>query len=168
MNRLGHQAAAQATWLGICSYEQLIGRWDLGWQHVLAGCIVASSMCADDWSPDVDQGGWMAKIIPGGHRGPTHMPEIVGAVLFGLSLVMPPDLDWFLMAAAAAWGSHLAGDFLCGGIPWAAATLGGNRKRIGFGIKTGGPVEKALTTFLTVISFPLAYVALGGQLPISI
>ncbi|MCE0540298.1 hypothetical protein LWF15_32865 [Kineosporia rhizophila] len=165
MNRLGHQAAAQATWLSICSYEQLYGDWHLGWQHVVAGAVVASSMCADDWSPDADQGGVMAKIIPGGHRGPTHMPELVFAVLYGLSLVLTPDLDWFLMAAAAAWGSHLAADFLFGGIPFALATLTGNSRRIGAGFKTGGKFEKVLTGTLTALSLPLAYIAVGGNIP---
>lgn len=166
MNRLGHQAAAQATWLGYCSYEQLLGGWDLSWQHVLAGAVVASSMCADDWSPDADQGGVMAKIIPGGHRGPTHMPELVAGALYLLAMVATDDLDWFVYAAAAAWGSHLAMDFFFGGIPFALASVLGTRKRIGLKLDTGGPTEKVLTGLLTGLALPLAYIALGGPIPL--
>jgi len=166
MNRLGHQAAAQATWLGICSYRQLAPDMPLSWQHVVAGAVVASSMCADDWSPDADQGGVMAKIIPGGHRGPTHMPELVGVVLYTLGTLVGRDLDWFVLAASAAWGSHLFVDFFWGGIPFAAATLSGNHRRIGFRLDTGGPAEQVVTVILTAAAIPLAYVALGGQLPL--
>ncbi|MBT0770876.1 hypothetical protein KIH74_18195 [Kineosporia sp. J2-2] len=168
MNRLGHQAAAQATWLGVCTFERLVVDTPLTWQHVLAGAIVASSMCADDWSPDADQGGYMAKIIPGGHRGPTHMPELVAAVLFLLGRVAGQDLDWFVAAAAAAWGSHLFVDFFWGGIPFGIATLAGNKKRIGFKLDTGGPAEEVVTTGLTCIAIPLAYIALGGPLPVQV
>lgn len=168
MNRLGHQAAAQATWLGLCTYEQLAGNWSMGWEHVVAGAVVASSMCADDWSPDADQGGVMAKIIPGGHRGPTHMPELVAGVLYLLTMAAPEDLDWFVLAAAAAWGSHLAMDFFWGGIPFALATLTGNSRRIGFRLDTGGPAESVVTLLLTASSVPLAYLALGGSLPVEL
>ncbi len=104
----------------------------------------------------------MAKIIPGGHRGPTHMPELVAGVLFLLTMVAGDDLDWFVLAAAAAWGSHLFVDFFWGGIPFALATLAGNRKRIGFKLDTGGPTEEMVTWGLTMAAFPLAYLALGG------
>ncbi len=60
MNRLGHQAAAQATWLGYCTFDRFYDNGEtlmMSWQHVLAGAIVASSMCADDWSPDATRAG---------------------------------------------------------------------------------------------------------------
>ncbi|GAA3636215.1 hypothetical protein GCM10022223_63330 [Kineosporia mesophila] len=165
MNRLGHQAAAQATWLSVCTAERFLGEQALSWQHVVAGAIVASSMCADDWSPDSDQGGVMAKIIPGGHRGPTHMPELVAGVLYLLTVVAGDDLDWFVIAAAAAWGSHLAVDFFWGGIPFGILTLMGNKKRMGFKLNTGGPAEEVVTWIMTFASVPLAYLALGGPTP---
>ncbi len=168
MNRIGHQAAAQAAWLGFCTGERLLLHDSaLSWQHVLTGMVVASSMCADDWSPDSDQGGVMAKIIPGGHRGPTHMPELVAAVLFGLTFVVGDDLDWFVLAAAAAWGSHLFVDFFWGGIPFLIPTLFGYKKRIGTKLDTGGPAEHWMTLVLVTLAIPLGYVAFGGDIPAS-
>lgn len=156
--RLGHQAGAQFAWLALAHYS------DLGWKEVLMGAVVASSMCADDWSPDADQGGWTAKILPGGHRGPTHMPEAVAVTLFLMWQVLAPDHAWFVLAAGAAWGSHLLLDAIFGGIPWLVPTMLGYRKRVGLGLKTGGPADRALAWCFTVGSVPLAWIALGGPI----
>jgi hypothetical protein len=152
MNRLGSQMAVQAGWLGYCAMTP-----GLGWQEVMCGAIVASSMAADDWSPDADQGGWVAKIVPGGHRGPLHMPEVVAVGMYGLDRVLEGrGYDWFAHAAAIAWGIHLATDFVCGRIPF--LILGG--RRVGLGFKTGGLLERVLTFLLAVACVPLAWLAL--------
>lgn len=161
MNRLGHQAAAQSTWLTYCAYLQHAGT-PLDWQEIACGCVVASSMCADDWSPDVDQRGWLAKLIPGGHRGPTHMPEVVLAALWLVHHFLGGrGYDWFSLAAAAGWGSHLAADFFFGRIPF--LVLGG--RRVGFTFDTGGFVERVVTWLLAVACVPLAWWALGSPAP---
>jgi hypothetical protein len=161
MMRLGHQAAAQTTWLGYCTWLTMHGQ-PMDWREVACGAVVASSMCADDWSPDVDQGGWLAKVIPGGHRGITHTPEIVAVLLWLVHYALAGrGYDWFPRGATAAWGSHLAVDFICGRIPF--LILGG--RRIGLGLRTGGLGEAALTWLMTVACLPLAWVALGGPLP---
>lgn len=153
MNRIGHQSAAQFTWLAIATQSP-----GLGWQEITCGMVVASSMCADDWSPDVDHRGWIAKVLPGGHRGISHMPEVViGALWLIHHFLAGRGYDWFPLAAGAAWGSHLAADFLHGRIPF--LILGG--RRVGFTFDTGGRVEAALTWVLTVACLPLAWVAFG-------
>lgn len=162
MMRLGHQAAAQTAWLGYCAWVEISGRPPLDWREILCGAVVASSMCADDWSPDVDQGGWLAKVIPGGHRGITHTPELVIPLLWLVHhMLAGRGYDWFALAAAAAWGSHLLVDFACGRIPF--LLLGG--RRVGLGFRTGGTVEAALTWLMTATCLPLGWVALGGPNP---
>lgn len=162
--REGHQAAAQATWLGYCTWLATHGQ-PMNWREVLCGCVVASSMCADDWSPDSDQGGHVAKVLPGGHRWVTHMPELViPALLLVHAGTAGRGYDWFALAASAAWLSHLAGDALFGRIPSLILTpLFGIR--LGFTFKTGGLLDRALTWVLTAACLPLAWVALGGPLP---
>lgn len=155
MNRLGHEAAAQFAWLGFCVIEPQ------PWQIVIAGAVVASSTCSGDWSPDADQGAWVGKLIPGGHRGPTHMPELVALTLWLFADLSPALLDWFVMAVAAGWGSHLATDCGWGRIP--LLVLGG--KRVGLRFKTGGQIESVVAWFLSVASLPLAWVAFGGPIP---
>jgi hypothetical protein len=154
MNRLGHQAAAQAAWLGFAAVHPL------PWQQVVAGAVVASSMCADDWSPDVDQGGWLANVLPGGHRWVTHMPELVAALAWAvIYFSTTAGFGWFGWAAAAAWGSHLAVDCLFGRIP--LLILGG--RRVGLTFDTGGFTERVLTWAFTVAALPLAWIAVGAS-----
>lgn len=156
MNRAGHQATAQATWLTYCATHPM------GWQEIVCGAVVASSMCADDWSPDADRGGWIAKLLPGGHRGVTHMPEVVLAGLWVIHhFLTGRGYDWFVIAAGAGWLSHLAADFVHGRIPF--LLLGG--RRLGFTFDTGGPFETAVTWLLTIACLPLAWMAFGGPLP---
>lgn len=151
--RIGHQAAAQATWLSYCALNPT------GWQEIVCGAVVASSMCADDWSPDVDQGGYIAKILPGGHRGLTHMPEVVIAALWVVNhFLAGRGYDWFALGAGAAWLSHLTVDFGWGRIPF--LLLGG--RRLGFKLNTGGPAERVVTWALSGGCLPLAWVAFGA------
>jgi membrane-bound metal-dependent hydrolase YbcI (DUF457 family) len=155
VNRLGHEAAAQFAWLGFCATH------DQPWQIVIAGAVVASSTCSGDWSPDSDQGAWVGKLIPGGHRGPTHMPELVALALWLFAYCAGPELDWFVMAVTAGWLSHLVADAAFGRIP--LLVLGG--RRVGLRFKTGGKVEDVLAWCLSVAALPLAWVALGGPIP---
>jgi hypothetical protein len=160
VNRLGHQAAAQFAWLGYAAYSAHSAA-PMGWQEIACGMVVASSMCADDWSPDADQGGWVAKILPGGHRGVSHMPELVLVGLWVIHhYVSGRGYDWFILAAGAGWLSHLIADACFGRIP--LLILGG--RRVGFTFKTGSRVEAALTWVLSVGCLPLAWVAFGGPL----
>lgn len=153
MNRAGHQAAAQAAWLTAAALHP-----GLSITEIICGAVVASSMAADDWSPDADQRGWMADLIPGGHRGVTHMPEVVALALWGvIHVTTEAGFGWFGWAAAAAWGSHLLVDAGWGRIP--SLLLGG--RRIGFKLNTGGPTEKAATWLMAVGCVPLLWWALG-------
>jgi len=160
VNRVGHQAAAHATWLMVCTLERFDGSL-VGWQYVLAGAVVASSAAADDWSPDADQGGWAAKVIPGGHRGITHTPEAVAAALWLAWTYVDPGLAWAVVAVACAWGSHLVVDSACGRLPF-AVLLG---RRCGFGWGNDSRRARALAWGLAVASIPLAWAAVGGPLP---
>jgi membrane-bound metal-dependent hydrolase YbcI (DUF457 family) len=151
MNRLGHQCAAQAAWLAVAGHQGYAPA------EVITGAIVASAMCADDWSPDSDQGGWVAKVVPGGHRGLLHMPEVaLGLIWLTKHFTEGRGYDWFWQATAVAWLTHLAIDLPWGKIPF--LIFGGHR--VGFKLKTGGPTERAVTFLLAAASMPLAWQAL--------
>lgn len=152
MNGTGHRIAANATWLAIA------GLIHIGPAEILCGAIVASSTAADDFSPDIDQRGILADLIPGGHRGPTHMPELValGLGLF-VWLTTTSGYPWFGWAVAAGWGSHLFMDMWWGRIPF--LILGG--RRFGTKLDTGGPAEHAVAWALGVACVPLIWWAVG-------
>ncbi len=87
------------------------------------------------------------------------MPEVVIAGLWlVLHVLEGRGYEWFPLAAAAAWGSHLLADAIFGRIP--LLILGG--RRVGFTFKTGGRVDAAVTWVLSVGCLPLAWWALGG------
>jgi hypothetical protein len=151
MNRLGHQMAAQAAWLAVAGHQGFAP------QEIFTGAVVASAMCADDWSPDSDQGGWVARFVPKGHRGPLHMPEVALALIWLVQHVtVGRGYDFFWQAAAVAWLTHLAIDLPWGKIP--LLILGG--RRVGLTLDTGGPTEKVVTFLLAVAAVPLLWLAL--------
>lgn len=153
MNGTGHRIVANASWLAIA------GAIHVGPMEVLCGAIVASSMSSDDFSPDVDQRGLLAKVIPGGHRGMTHTPELVTAGLWlFIWLTTSAGYPWFGWAAAAGWGSHLLADMAWGRIPF--LITGG--RRVGLTLDTGGPAEHAVAWVLGLACVPLTWWAIGA------
>jgi membrane-bound metal-dependent hydrolase YbcI (DUF457 family) len=153
MNGTGHRIFSQVVFLTAAGFVHV------GAPELAFGAIVASATASDDYSPDADQRGMWAKLIPGGHRGPTHTPEIVALALAGVIwLTAARGYPWAGWAVAAGWGSHLLGDWLFGAIPW--LILGG--RRAGLGLKTGGRVEAALSWVLGVACVPLLWWALGA------
>lgn len=108
--------------------------WEVGYGAVVAGAV------SHGWlSPDADGHRWLGKLIPGGHRGPLHMPDLVAVVcaaLLWLSWASPAR--GMTMALTVGWLSHVAGDFFYGRVPF--ALTGG--KRVGFELDTDGWVER--------------------------
>jgi hypothetical protein len=150
MMRLGHQAAAQAGWLAVAIHQGYAP------QEVIVGAVIASAMCADDWSPDSDQG-WVGKFV-GGHRGVIHMPEVALGLIWGARhFTDGRGYDFAWQAFAVAWLTHiLVCDLPFGRVP--LLILFG--RHVGFRFDTGGPFERVLTIGLWLAAVPLYYLAL--------
>jgi hypothetical protein len=80
------------------------------------------------------------RVVCGGHRRRSHWPETAVVLSVAAWMMLPPVLAAPLIAG---WWSHLAMDMAFGGIPF--LILGG-RRRVGFGLKTGGLVETGKVT----------------------
>jgi membrane-bound metal-dependent hydrolase YbcI (DUF457 family) len=145
----GHRAAAAAAWLGVAP---LLGVHD--WRQLAAGVVVAGACGDGKLSPDADQRGVSAKLIPGGHRAITHwwpVPLLIwwGSTHAGL-------YGWAVLAVAVAWASHVLADAVFGEIPvWPKR---GGWYRVGLGLKTGGRIERAATPVLAAVAAWLAWV----------
>ena len=150
MMRAGHHAVAAAGWLTLAP---VLAPHAPAWQ-VAATTVVAGVTAAGKTSPDMDQRGVSAVVIPGGHRRVTHTVEL--AVLVAVAGWLAPGIWW--RAAAFGWASHVVADAPFGGVP--VAVLG--MRRVGLRFKTGGPVEWVVAAGLTAWSVWLAAMLVPG------
>jgi membrane-bound metal-dependent hydrolase YbcI (DUF457 family) len=131
------------------------------WQAA-AGAVVAAGFARGKLSPDADQRGVSAWLIPGGHRGVTHWPVALAVLAVAAVVFVPPGWQWAARAVLAGWTSHLAMDGIFGRIPvWPTA---GGWRRAGLGLRTGGITERLATPLLAltvaVLALNLAHTAL--------
>jgi membrane-bound metal-dependent hydrolase YbcI (DUF457 family) len=137
-----HRIAGVAAWLGVAP---LVGVTD--WR-VAAGAGVAGAFAHGRLSPDMDIYPLLGTLIPGGHRGITHVwiwPVLVALLAFACR----PAGWWFVvLAVAVAWGSHVAADGVFGRVPvWPKrrrGPRGGRWRYAGVGWRTGGVVEQVV------------------------
>jgi hypothetical protein len=121
--------------------------------EIVAGSAVASRLSHGWPSPDADGHKVLAKLIPGGHRGPLHMPDLMSAVGAGLIwAAWGSPARSMVVAAAVAWMAHLAADMGWGKVPF---LLAGGR-RYGLTLDTDGWTERWLVRRLLL---PLAVVS---------
>jgi hypothetical protein len=107
--------------------------------EIVAGSAVASRLSHGWPSPDADGHKILAKLIPGGHRGPLHMPDLMAVVGAGLIwAAWGSPARSMVVAAVVAWIAHLAADMGWGKVPFALA--GG--KRCGLTLDTDGWAER--------------------------
>jgi hypothetical protein len=118
-----HRVAAAAAWLATATHLG-VGGWQLA-----AGTVIAGAAGHGILSPDVDQRGLLADVIPGGHRGITHWWPI------------PVAMWWAVLAVAIAWASHIAADAIFGAVPLTPRLRGG-WVHSGIGLRTGGFTER--------------------------
>lgn len=152
-----HARAGVAAWFTYAGAVTLIPaaaplRMDVF--ELLAGAVVAGATSHGWLSPDADGHKWLAKLIPGGHRGPLHMPDLMAAVGAGL-LYLAWDSPARSMVAAlvVAWlVGHLASDAAFGKVPF---LLAGGR-RYGLSLETDGWFERVIVRKLLL---PVALVA---------
>jgi membrane-bound metal-dependent hydrolase YbcI (DUF457 family) len=131
----GHRVAGVAAWLVTAPALLHVHGTEL-----VIGAVIVGATAHGAMSPDADQRGWLAKIIPGGHRGVTHL-----WVWPVLALLLAPRLGvyaWQVQAVAVAHGSHILGDAVFGRVPVLPKSKGW--WRVGLGLKTGGLIERAV------------------------
>jgi hypothetical protein len=161
MMRPSHARVGPCAWFTFSAATYLIPeaeplRPDLF--EMFAGSIIASSTSHGWLSPDVDGHRWLGKLIPGGHRGPLHMPDLVlavGALLLWLSRESPAQS--MVAALLCGWIGHVIADLAFGKVPFALA--GG--KRYGLTLDTDGFVERWIVRRLLL---PLAVVSAAAAL----
>jgi len=144
-----HRVAAVAAWLGVAPHLGVTPG------QLVVGTLFAGAAGHGRLSPDADQEGWLAKLIPGGHRGITHWwPVTLVMFLAGTRL---GTYGWQVEAVAVAWASHLGGDVVFGEIP-VLPRRGGRWVRFGVGLDTGGWSERWVARpllLLTVLALAL-------------
>jgi hypothetical protein len=123
--------------------------------------VIAATFAQGRLSPDVDQRGIPAKLIPGGHRGITHWPIALAAVTAAVVTIVPDPWQWPARAVLAGWVSHLAVDFLWGELPvWPKRGKGWHRA--GLGLDTGGRLEALATPALWIATAAVTVLAITG------
>jgi hypothetical protein len=149
----GHRRTNAAIWFGLAA----AGVLPVDPVSLFLGAAMVSATSSDDYSPDADQKGLVAKLVPGGHRGPTHMPELVaGSCWILVHLTAQRGYGWVGWAITVGWLGHLAADGVFGRIPF--LILGG--RRVGLGLKTGGRIEGFMAWAFGIAVVPLLVVAL--------
>jgi membrane-bound metal-dependent hydrolase YbcI (DUF457 family) len=114
-----------------------------GWP-VAAGAVVAGATAHGRLSPDADQFHWLAKVIPGGHRGITHWWVFPLAGIWWATYLIGP-YRWELAVISIAWASHIITDAVFGKVPILPKLFKGHGHSrwvyLGLGLKTGGKIE---------------------------
>jgi membrane-bound metal-dependent hydrolase YbcI (DUF457 family) len=128
-----HRVAAAAAWLATATHLG-VGGWQLA-----AGTVIAGAAGHGILSPDVDQRGLLADVIPGGHRGITHWWLIPVAMWWAAGHAH--TYRWAVLAVAIAWASHIAADAIFGAVPLTPQLRGG-WVHAGIRLRTGGFTER--------------------------
>lgn len=145
-----HSRAGVLTWFGVATWQATQGREALDVWQVASGAILVGATARGWLSPDADGHRWLGKIIPGGHRGPLHCPDLVfavGALLWWLSAASPAHFA--VGAVVIGWLSHLLGDALFGGVPFLVL---GARRRYGLHLDTDGWFERWVVRRLLLVA----------------
>lgn len=172
-----HSRAGVVAWFGLTTWQAAGGGEALDVWQVASGAILVAATARGWLSPDADGHRWLGKVIPGGHRGPLHCPDLVSAVgvlLWHLSVAS--SAHFAVGAVVVGWLSHLLGDALFGGVPF--LVLGG-RRRYGLRLDTDGWFERWVVRRLLLVmalaagvlalatavdpTIPAQLVALGGH-----
>jgi membrane-bound metal-dependent hydrolase YbcI (DUF457 family) len=142
-----HAPAGTLTWFGVSAALAIAPAYtdaplpELDVFQVVYGAVMAGATAHDWLSPDADRHPILGRLIPGGHRGPLHTPEIVAAIsalLLWLSWDSPAAGT--SLAVAVGWMSHVLADAVFGEVPWLIA--GGRRH--GLGLDTDGVFERCV------------------------
>lgn len=154
-----HRPLGVATWFTLAALLVATDWIVLDVWQVLAGAIIAEATSSGPKSPDADGHPILARLIPGGHRGPLHMPDLValvGALLLWLSGDSPAHFA--VAAVVCGWLTHLLlGDLPFGGVPWAVLWLVfRDGRRHGLKLRTDGWFER---TLVRRAMLPLSWVA---------
>jgi membrane-bound metal-dependent hydrolase YbcI (DUF457 family) len=124
--------------------------------------VIAATFAQGRLSPDIDQRGIPAKLIPGGHRGITHWPVMLVVIAAAAVTLVPGPWQWPVRFVVVGWASHLAGDFVWGRLPvWPRRWTGWHRA--GLGLDTGGQLETLATPVLWVAATVVAVLAVAGS-----
>lgn len=144
-----HSRAGVVTWFALTTAQTVrVGEGPDVWQ-VAAGAVLVAATSRGWLSPDADGHRWLGKVIPGGHRGPLHCPDLVcavGALLWYLSASSPAHFA--VGAVIIGWLSHLLGDALFGGVPFFVL---GARRRYGLRLDTDGWFERWVVRRLLLV-----------------